>query len=139
MDSVAVNPTANLAGADVRQKCDFFNANHVRFLVAVRAPEPDALLVTQPDNAPRFDANTDCALSPHPVHSRSPITTGAYPIKLLALWPGHKKPKLVPLAQRSSCSKITASAKKDFPELDNVSRLHCRHYSRTRSSVLQEF
>jgi hypothetical protein len=50
MDSVAINPTANLPGADVRQEYGFFNANHDGFLAAFRAPEPETSLITQPEN-----------------------------------------------------------------------------------------
>jgi len=74
MDSVAINPTANLASADVRQEYSFFNANHDRFLAAFRAPEPETSLITQPENAVRLYADTGLALFRHPSSSGSPIS-----------------------------------------------------------------
>lgn len=69
MHSFAINPTVNFTSADVRQACCFFKTHHARFMATFRAPEPEASLITQPNYAVRFYADTGLALFRHPLRT----------------------------------------------------------------------
>lgn len=65
MDSVGINPTANLASADLCQACGIVNVEQSGYFAALRAPELEGSLLVKPENAARLDADARLALFRH--------------------------------------------------------------------------